>query len=68
MLQLGEYQLEQFLNRTGTEKLKKKDEKLEKLKGCLDIFDDVEGTRAAFDWEETMKEVLTTIADLPDDD
>ena len=38
LLQLGEFQLTQFLNRTGIrEKMKKKDDKLEKLKGaCSD--------------------------------
>jgi len=68
VLQLGDYQLTQFLNRTGADRLKKKDDKLEKLKACLDIFDDVEGVREAECWEDMMTEVLTTIADVPDDE
>jgi len=69
VLQLGEYQLGQFLNRTAVQKrLNKKDEKLERLKLCMNIFDDLEGTRNDCDWDELMKEVLTTMAELPDEE
>jgi len=68
VLQLGEYQLEQFMNRTGVQaRLQKKDEKLEKLKACLDVFDDVEGVRDDCDWDEMLTEVLSTIAPVPQD-
>ena len=62
VLQLGEYQFEQFMNRTAIQKrLKKKDEKLEKLKACVDIFDDIEACRKeADDWDEMLTEVLKT--------
>jgi len=67
VLQLGEYQLTQFLNRTGTERLKKKDEKLESLKSCLDVFEDIEGVRAECDWDSMLSEVLSTMAEVPDE-
>jgi len=34
----------------------------------VDIFDDIEKVQADCDWDEMLKEVLTTIADIPDDD
>jgi len=55
---LGDYQLGQFFNRTGADKLKKKDDKLEKLKACLDVLDDVEKVRDETDWDELLTEVL----------
>jgi len=67
VLQLGEYQLTQFLNRTAVQKrLNKKDEKLERLKLCMDIFDDVQAAKAECDWDEMLTEVLTTMAELPE--
>jgi len=66
---LGDYQLNQFLNRTGAEKLKKKDDKLEKLKLCLDVFDDVEGVREDTNWDEMLEEVLKcTYSDTASDE
>ena len=50
------------------ERLKKKDEKLEKLKMCLDIFDDPQAVRDEEDWDSMLTEVLTTIAELPADE
>ena len=29
---------------------------------CLDVFDDVDACKADLDWDEALKEVLTTIA------
>ena len=42
--------------------MQKKDEKLEKLKACLDVFETVEEIRAECNWDEMMTEVLQTIA------
>jgi len=58
VIALGDYQLGQFINRTGTEKLKKKDDKLEKLKACLDVLDNIEEVREEANWDEMLKEVL----------
>lgn len=55
---LGDYQLTQFMNRTGAEKLKKKDEKLEKLKACLDVLDNIESVFVDADWDAMLSEVL----------
>jgi len=58
---LGDYQLSQMSNRKGLEKLKKKDEKLEKLKACMDVLLDPEKVREEEDWDTTMTEVLKAI-------
>ncbi len=42
--------------------MQKKDEKLEKLKACLDVFETVEEIQAECNWDEMMTEVLQTIA------
>jgi len=57
---LGDYQLSQFFNRTGADKLKKKDDKLEKLKGCLNVLDNIEDVReeGKTQWTELLEEVL----------
>lgn len=59
---LGDYQLSQFRNRTGADKLKKKDDKLEKLKSCLDVLDNVEDVRSEQTWEEIVEEVMICIS------
>mmetsp|Transcript_145197 Transcript_145197/g.251424 ORF Transcript_145197/g.251424 Transcript_145197/m.251424 type:complete len:349 (-) Transcript_145197:293-1339(-) len=60
----GEFQLKQFMNRTGIQKFnpKKKDDKLEELKACLDIFDNVEKIKEEMNWDEMLGEVLTFCA------
>ena len=52
VIALGDYQLTQWFNRTGAEKLKKKDEKLEKLKACLDVLDNIEEVRNEEKWDD----------------
>lgn len=60
---LGNFQLTQFMERTGVEKVtKKKDEKLEQLKEIVGALEDPEKTVAEFDWDEELVEVLKTIA------
>ena len=44
------------------QRMQKKDEKLEKLKACLDVFETVEEIQAECNWDEMMTEVLQTIA------
>lgn len=61
----GDFQLKQSLNKTGIQKMmnrNKKDEKLEELKGCMDVFDNIEKIKSEMDWDETLKEVLTFCA------
>ena len=36
------------------QRMQKKDEKLEKLKACLDVFETVEEIRAECNWDEMM--------------
>lgn len=60
---LGEYQLKQFMNRSGTERFtKKKDDKLEQLKECLDVLcNQEEILKEAQEpgyWDEIMTDVL----------
>ena len=42
-------------------RFKKKDEKLDKLKDCMDVLDDPDSVRADFDWEKNMYEAMQTI-------
>lgn len=60
--QLGDYQYEQFINRSAAERvLKKKDDRLEKLKGCMDVLDDPEKAKEDMKWEELLTDVLKLI-------
>jgi len=64
---LGEYQYEQVWkerkkSKNPLERLKKKDEKLEKLKKCMEMLEDPEKVRAESVWDETVLEVLKTLA------
>jgi len=64
---LGEYQYEQVWkerkkSKNPLERLKKKDEKLEKLKKCMEMLEDPEKVRAESVWDETVLEVLRTLA------
>ena len=34
---------------------------------CLDIFDDLDAVRAECDWDTMLTEVLSTIAEIPED-
>jgi hypothetical protein len=62
VIALGDYQLSQWFNRTGADKLKKKDDKLEKLKACLDVLDNIEEVRNEEKWEDIVEEVMKCIA------
>ena len=65
---LGDYQLKEiFAKRKGLDKLKKKDEKLEKLYECVSILDDPEAVREESNWDDMLVEVLKAIGS-PDDD
>lgn len=59
---LGDYQFNEFMNRKGAEKLKKKDDKLEKLKACAEALLDPEKVREKEDWDSMLKEVLALVA------
>jgi len=59
---LGDFQIAQLFGRKGLDKLKKKDEKLEKLKDCMDVLDDIETARNEQTWDEIMTEVLKAIS------
>jgi len=58
---LGEYQWNQVFN-SGKKKLKKKDEKLMKLKQCVDILIDPQQVRDDNKWEDLLEETLRVIA------
>lgn len=60
---LGEYQYEQFFEgKTKKDVFKKKDEKLEKLKGCLDVLLNPEEVRAEKSWDEIVEETMRVLA------
>ena len=61
---LGDYQLKQVYDERSKpqNRFKKKDEKLEELKKCLDVLDDPEALRAEESWDELMQDVLRAIA------
>mmetsp|Transcript_3272 Transcript_3272/g.9443 ORF Transcript_3272/g.9443 Transcript_3272/m.9443 type:complete len:283 (+) Transcript_3272:3-851(+) len=60
---LGEYQLDQFLERSGVEKFtKKKDEKLEKLKVCAEALLDPDKVREEEAWDDLIADVLKLCA------
>jgi hypothetical protein len=62
---LGQYQLNTFMNRKGAEKItKKKDDRLEALKDCLVAFDQAEKIKADVEWDEWVKEVLQVITGI----
>jgi ankyrin repeat protein len=55
---LGDYQLTQVAGN----RFKKKDDKLEKLKSCMDVLDDPEAAREEADWDAMLTEVLKAIS------
>jgi hypothetical protein len=64
---LGEFQYEQVWKKrkeakNPLERFKKKDEKLEKLKLCMELLEDPEKVRAESVWDDTVLEVLKTLA------
>jgi len=61
---LGDYQLSEFIKTRN--RFKKKDEKLEKLKSCMDVLEDPEAVREEADWDEMLVEVMKAIGG-PDD-
>ncbi len=61
---LGDYQLQQFLETRN--RFKKKDEKLEKLKACMDVLDDPEAVRTEANWDEMLTEVMKAIGGTSD--
>jgi hypothetical protein len=58
---LGEFQIKQFMNRTGAERFKKKDEKLEQLKECLDVLVECDKVIEETNWDELLTDVLKLI-------
>jgi len=68
---LGQYQYsEVWMKRSAMDKrnpLKKKDEKLEKLKECALMLADPEVVRAETDWDEMLLEVLSLVKSKTDD-
>lgn len=58
---LGDYQLKQVYEKKSINRFKKKDEKLEQLKACLEVLDDPEAVRAEADWDEMITEVLKAV-------
>jgi len=59
---LGDYQLSEiYQKRKGLDRFKKKDEKLDKLKACMDVLDDPETVRQEADWDQMLTEVLKAI-------
>jgi len=59
---LGDYTLKQFMERSGTDKLKKKDDKLEEIKEVVSVLEDPDQVRKDADWDEMLLEVMKTIA------
>ena len=43
-------------------RFKKKDEKLDKLKACMDVLDDTEAAKAEAVWDDMLTEVMKAIA------
>lgn len=60
---LGEYQYKEvWLKRTDKwNKLKKTDDKLEKLKACALALDNPDVVKAEMDWDDLVREVITLI-------
>lgn len=59
---LGEFQYDEFMNRTAAQKvLKKKDDRLEKLKACMDVLDDPDKAREDMKWNDLLEDVLKLI-------
>jgi len=67
VLALGDYQYKAFVEskKNALERFKKKDEKLEKLKVCVDVLEDPAKTREENDWDEMLADVLKTISTQP---
>jgi len=57
VLQLGEYQLKAFIEekKGALQRFKKKDEKLEKLKACLEVLEDPQAVRDDSDWDAYLE-------------
>jgi len=63
VMALGEYQYAQAREKQQNQRFgKKKDEKLEKLKDCMDVLDDPKKVRAEADWDEMLREVMKLIS------
>jgi len=62
--QLGNYQLVEVWGKRKDKwnKMKKKDDKLEKLKLCMDVLLDPQKVIDETDWEDTLREVMKVIA------
>ena len=58
---LGEYQWQQVFGEKK-KKFKKKDEKLEKLKQCVDVLSEPEKVREENKWEDLLEETLKVLA------
>jgi len=67
VLGLGDYQYKAFVEekKNALQKFKKKDDKLEKLKACLEVLEDPAAVQAETDWDDLVSEVLKTIATQP---
>ena len=63
VLALGNYQIDIFLNRTGADKMKKKDDKLEELKKCLEVLEDPATIKAESSWDELLEDVLKLVVE-----
>jgi len=63
VLQLGEYQLKAFIEekKGALQRFKKKDDKLEKLKACLEVLEDPQAVRDDTKWDDYLEDVLKTI-------
>jgi len=61
---LGDYQLREWINNRN--RFQKKDEKLDKLKACMDVLDDPQAVREEANWDEMLVEVMKAIGG-PDD-
>lgn len=58
---LGEYQYKQWMEKKK-KPFEKKDEKLEKLKACVDVLESAEEIQSEVNWEEQVEEVLQLVA------
>jgi len=67
---LGDYQFRQVYEERNKpqNRFKKKDEKMEELKACLDVLDDPEKVRAEESWDDIMTGVLKAIASNDSDE
>jgi len=61
---LGDYQLQKFLAERS--RFKRKDDKLEKLKACMDVLDDPEKVRKEANWDDMLTEVMKAIGGTSD--